>query len=96
MRPGQENSPVDSALGQRSSSGPPARLARRLPPALAIAGDSAKTSGTAGLGRRLARVHHRSPQVTFIDRLLLHYRVYRGYPLAPWPAFKNACRIVFR
>jgi len=34
--------------------------------------------------------------VAFLERLLLHYKVYRRYPLARWPAFKNACRIVFR
>jgi hypothetical protein len=34
--------------------------------------------------------------VLTLQRLLLHYGVYRRYPLRPWPAFKNACRIVFR
>jgi hypothetical protein len=34
--------------------------------------------------------------VPFIERLLLYYGVYRRYPLRPWPAFKNACRVVFR
>jgi hypothetical protein len=27
---------------------------------------------------------------------LLHYGIYRRYPLKPWPAFKNAWRIAFR
>ena len=35
--------------------------------------------------------------VIFIrHRLLLHYGIYRRYPLRPWPAFKNAWRIAFR
>jgi len=34
--------------------------------------------------------------VLILQRLLLHYGVYRRYPLRRWPAFKNACRIVFR
>ena len=34
--------------------------------------------------------------VHFLDRLLLHYGIYRRYPLRPWPAFKNAWRISFR
>jgi len=34
--------------------------------------------------------------VQFLDRLLLHYGIYRRYPLRPWPAFKNAWRISFR
>jgi hypothetical protein len=38
----------------------------------------------------------RSAHVSFLERLLLHYKVYRNYPLRPWPAFKNACRIAFR
>jgi hypothetical protein len=29
----------------------------------------------------------------FIRRLLLHYGIYRRYPLAPLPALKNAWRI---
>src|SRR5205814_306538 len=35
-------------------------------------------------------------QVLFLQRLLLHYGIYRRYPLRPWPAFKNAWRIAFR
>jgi hypothetical protein len=34
--------------------------------------------------------------VLFLERLLLHYGIYRRYPLRPWPAFKNAWRIAFR
>ena len=34
--------------------------------------------------------------VTLLQRLLLHYEIYRRYPLRRWPAFKNACRIAFR
>jgi len=34
--------------------------------------------------------------VLFLQRLLLHYGIYRRYPLKPWPAFKNAWRIAFR
>jgi hypothetical protein len=34
--------------------------------------------------------------VIFLQRLLLHYGVYRRYPLRPWPALKNAWRIVVR
>jgi hypothetical protein len=34
--------------------------------------------------------------VFFLQRLLLHYGIYRRYPLKPWPAFKNAWRIAFR
>ena len=34
--------------------------------------------------------------VLFLQRLLLHYGIYRRYPLRPWPAFKNAWRIAFR
>jgi hypothetical protein len=34
--------------------------------------------------------------VIFVQRLLLHYGVYRRYPLRPWPALKNAWRIVVR
>jgi hypothetical protein len=34
--------------------------------------------------------------VLFLERLLLHYGIYRRYPLKPWPAFKNAWRIAFR
>lgn len=34
--------------------------------------------------------------VVFLQRLLLHYGVYRRYPLRPWPALKNAWRIVVR
>ena len=30
---------------------------------------------------------------TFIRRLLMHYGIYRRYPLAPIPALKNAWRI---
>jgi hypothetical protein len=38
----------------------------------------------------------RSRNVIFVQRLLLHYGVYRRYPLRPWPALKNAWRIVVR
>ena len=41
-------------------------------------------------------IDRRSAPVAFLERLLLHYKVYRGYPLPPWPAFKNAWRIAFR
>src|SRR5262245_799105 len=34
--------------------------------------------------------------VLFLQRLLLHYGIYRRYPLRRWPAFKNAWRIAFR
>jgi hypothetical protein len=34
--------------------------------------------------------------VLFLQRLLLHYGIYRRYPLKPWPALKNAWRIAFR
>jgi hypothetical protein len=34
--------------------------------------------------------------VLFFERLLLHYGIYRRYPLKPWPALKNAWRIVLR
>jgi hypothetical protein len=34
--------------------------------------------------------------VVFLQRLLLHYGIYRSYPLRRWPAFKNAWRIAFR
>jgi hypothetical protein len=34
--------------------------------------------------------------VLILQRLLLHYGIYRRYPLRPWPAFKNAWRIAFR
>jgi hypothetical protein len=34
--------------------------------------------------------------VRLIERLLLEYSIYRRYPMRPWGAFKNACRIVFR
>jgi hypothetical protein len=34
--------------------------------------------------------------VDFLQRLLLHYGIYRRYPLRRWPAFKNAWRIAFR
>ena len=34
--------------------------------------------------------------VIFLQRLMLHYGVYRRYPLRPWPALKNAWRIVLR
>ena len=37
-----------------------------------------------------------SDTVQFLERLLLHYGIYRRYPLKPWPAFKNAWRIAFR
>jgi hypothetical protein len=29
----------------------------------------------------------------FLRRLMLHYGIYRRYPLAPLPAFRNAWRI---
>jgi hypothetical protein len=32
--------------------------------------------------------------IVFLRRLVLHYSVYRNYPLSPWPALKNAWRIV--
>jgi hypothetical protein len=51
-------------------------------------------SGCLGVTRQA--IDHRSAPVTFLERLLLHYKVYRGYPLPPWPAFKNAWRIAFR
>jgi len=35
-------------------------------------------------------------QVLFLQRLLLHYGIYRRYPLRRWSAFKNAWRIAFR
>jgi hypothetical protein len=34
--------------------------------------------------------------VLFLERLLLHYAIYRRYPLKPWPALKNAWRMVLR
>lgn len=34
--------------------------------------------------------------VDFLQRLLLHYGIYRRYPLRRWPALKNAWRIAFR
>src|SRR4029453_3704644 len=34
-----------------------------------------------------------SRTLLFLERLLLHYGIYRRYPLKPWPAFKNAWRI---
>jgi hypothetical protein len=34
--------------------------------------------------------------VVYLQRLLLHYGIYRRYPLRRWPAFKNAWRIAFR
>jgi hypothetical protein len=64
-----------------------------------VFGDSARLGedrnhrgGAALSGQQLLSGAH----VTFLQRLLLHYKVYRGYPLSPWPAFKNACRIAFR
>jgi len=42
------------------------------------------------------RKYHWSDTVQFLERLLLHYGIYRRYPLKPWPAFKNAWRIAFR
>jgi hypothetical protein len=34
--------------------------------------------------------------VQFLERLLLHYGIYRRYPLKPWPALKNAWRVATR
>jgi hypothetical protein len=34
--------------------------------------------------------------VVFLQRLLLHYGIYRRYPLRRWPALKNAWRVAFR
>jgi len=34
--------------------------------------------------------------VDFLQRLLLHYGIYRRYPLRRRPALKNAWRIAFR
>jgi hypothetical protein len=47
-------------------------------------------------GVRLDTECHWSDTVQFLERLLLHYGIYRRYPLKPWPAFKNAWRIAFR
>jgi hypothetical protein len=32
--------------------------------------------------------------LVLLRRLMFHYGVYRSYPLAPWPALKNAWRII--
>ena len=56
-----------------------------------------KSDGNERAGFALARttpLERRS--MLFLERLLLHYGIYRRYPLRRWPAFKNACRIVFR
>ncbi|MGZ3327633.1 MAG: hypothetical protein ACXU85_10770, partial [Xanthobacteraceae bacterium] len=53
-------------------------------------------SGTSSLVWRLAAETLGDTDVQFLDRLLLHYGIYRRYPLRPWPAFKNAWRISFR
>jgi len=37
-----------------------------------------------------------SQDVPFLNRLLLHYGIYRRYPLRPWPALKNAWRVAWR
>src|SRR5262249_60739175 len=37
-----------------------------------------------------------SQDVPFLHRLLLHYGIYRRYPLRPWPALKNAWRVAWR
>jgi len=37
-----------------------------------------------------------SRDVPFLNRLLLHYGIYRRYPLRPWPALKNAWRVSWR
>src|SRR4051794_21291190 len=52
--------------------------------------------GTSSLVWRLGCKDTGRYGVQFLDRLLLHYGIYRRYPLRPWPAFKNAWRISFR
>ena len=64
--------------------------------ALAIAADSGKIGTFRPAWRYGQAIDDRSAPVAFLERLLLHYKVYRGYPLPPWPAFKNAWRIAFR
>jgi len=44
----------------------------------------------------LVDTHNGVDDVVFLQRLLLHYGIYRRYPLRRWPAFKNAWRIAFR
>ena len=56
-------------------------------------GEDWNLAGEPALARTIDR---RSAHVALLERLLLHYRVYRNYPLGPWPAFKNAWRIAFR
>ena len=57
--------------------------------------DSGSGTSRAGLAFRLKKTLG-DTDVQFLDRLLLHYGIYRRYPLRPWPAFKNAWRISFR
>jgi hypothetical protein len=38
-------------------------------------------------------IHSGSSMLGFFRRLYLHYGIYRRYPLAPFPALKNAWRI---
>lgn len=61
---------------------------------VAIRGNSGR--GTSRRVWRLGLETLGDTDVQFLDRLLLHYGIYRRYPLRPWPAFKNAWRISFR
>jgi len=36
------------------------------------------------------------PILAFLKRVWLHYSIYRGYPLEPLPAAKNAWRVARR
>jgi hypothetical protein len=53
--------------------------------------------GTIRPGSALSRMPRIwSRDVPFLNRLLLHYGIYRRYPLRPWPALKNAWRVAWR
>ena len=50
----------------------------------------------AGIGIKADADHMGANDVPFLNRLLLHYGIYRRYPLRPWPALKNAWRVAWR
>jgi len=55
-----------------------------------------RSNGTSTYVPAFSPGNEKEAAVRLIERLLLEYSIYRRYPMRPWGAFKNACRIVFR
>jgi len=81
---------LEEEIGSRDGRVP----SSRLPAPTQKESEPPRRSGVSWTPRPDTKIWSRT--LLFLERLLLHYGIYRRYPLKPWPAFKNAWRIAFR